>query len=70
MFVITTPVEAFVSVKEALEKAEVKCEEAELAMVPKLWVEVSDQDADSNIALIEWLENLDDVDAVYHNMKV
>lgn len=69
-FLITTPVEAFVSVKEALEKAGIKCEEAELAMVPKTWMEVNDQDADSNIALIEWLENLDDVDAVYHNMKV
>jgi YebC/PmpR family DNA-binding regulatory protein len=69
-YVITTTVEAFTAVKEALEKRGIKCEEAELAMVPKTWVEVSDTDADSNIALIEWLENLDDVDAVYHNMKV
>ncbi len=69
-YLIMTPVEAFNTVKEALEKAGAKIEEAELAMVPKTWVEVSDQDADSNIALIEWLENLDDVDAVYHNMKV
>ncbi|HSX11456.1 MAG TPA: YebC/PmpR family DNA-binding transcriptional regulator [Chlamydiales bacterium] len=69
-YVITTPVEAFVAVKEAIEKTGVKCEEAELAMVPKTWVQVNDQDADSNIALIEWLENLDDVDAVYHNMKI
>lgn len=69
-YVVTTSIEAFNAVKEALEKAAIKTEEAELAMVPKTWVEVSDQDADSNIALIEWLENLDDVDAVYHNMKV
>lgn len=69
-FVVTTPVEMFVGVKEALEKAGAKIEEAELAMVPKTLVEVSDTDADSNIALIEWLENLDDVDAVYHNMKI
>ena len=69
-YVITTPIEAFVAVKEALLKAGAKCEEAELAMVPKTWVEVTEQDADANIALIEWLENLDDVDAVYHNMKV
>lgn len=69
-YVITTPVEAFVTVKDAIEKAGLKCEEAELAMVPKTLVEVNDQDADSNITLIEWLENLDDVDAVYHNMKV
>ncbi len=69
-YVITTPVETFTSVQEALAKAGAKIEEAELAMVPKTWIEVNDQDADSNIALIEWLENLDDVDAVYHNMKI
>ncbi len=69
-YVVTTPVASLAPVKEAIEKAGGKCEEAELAMIPKSWVEVSDTDADSNIALIEWLENLDDVDAVYHNMKV
>lgn len=69
-YVVTTPVEAFITVKDAIEKSGAKIEEAELAMVPKTWVEVNDQDADSNIALIEWLENLDDVDAVYHNMKI
>ena len=69
-YLVTTPIEAFVTVKEAIEKSGGNIEEAELAMVPKTWVEVNDQDADSNIALIEWLENLDDVDAVYHNMKV
>jgi YebC/PmpR family DNA-binding regulatory protein len=69
-YVVTTPVASLAAVKESVEKAGGKCEEAELAMIPKSWVEVSDTDADSNIALIEWLENLDDVDAVYHNMKV
>jgi len=69
-YLITTPVEAFLKVKEAIESTGIKCEEAELAMFPKTWVEVNDEDADSNITLIEWLENLDDVDAVYHNMKV
>ncbi len=69
-YLITTSIEAFVKVKEAVEAAGCKCEEAGLEMVPKSWVEVSDENADLNIALIEWLENLDDVDAVYHNMKV
>lgn len=67
---VVTPVDAFVSVKESLEKAGAKIEEAELAMLAKTWVEVDDETADSNITLIEWLENLDDVDAVYHNMKI
>ena len=56
-FVVLTPVETFPKVKEAIE------------MVPKTYIEVSEEDGNKNIALIEWLENLDDVDAVYHNMK-
>jgi YebC/PmpR family DNA-binding regulatory protein len=67
---ITTSLRDFAPVKEALERRGLKCEESGLAMVPKSWVEVSDEDANLNIALIEYLENLDDVDEVYHNMKV
>jgi YebC/PmpR family DNA-binding regulatory protein len=69
-FVVFTSVENFAKVKEALHAANIKPDEAELAMVPKLLVEVNDEDANSNIALIEYLEDLDDVDAVFHNMKV
>lgn len=69
-YLVITPIEAFNAVKDAIEQSGAKIEEAELAMVPKTYVEVNDQDADSNISLIEWLENLDDVDAVYHNMKI
>ena len=70
VYVITTSIGAFTTVKSAVEKAGAKIEEAELAMVPKTWIEVSDAEADQNISLIEWLENLDDVDAVYYNMKI
>ncbi|EKE07938.1 MAG: hypothetical protein ACD_17C00442G0001 [uncultured bacterium] len=70
VFQIITTIESFHYIKEILEKAGVIIEEAELAMVPKIWVEVDDETADSNITLIEWLESLDDVDAVYHNMKI
>jgi len=69
-YTIITTVEAYAGVKKALEEQNIKCEEEGLAMVPKSWIEVSDADTDLNIALIEWLENLDDVDAVYHNMKL
>src|SRR3989344_755401 len=69
-FMITTSLTSYATVKGAIERAKMAWEEAELAMVPKTWVEVSDEIADQNIALIEWLENLDDVDAVYHNMKI
>lgn len=69
-YLIVTPIEAFIAVKDAIEKSGISCEEADLAMVPKMFVAVSDAHADANIALIEWLENLDDVNAVYHNMKI
>jgi YebC/PmpR family DNA-binding regulatory protein len=68
-FVVMTQIETFPKVKGALEKAHIKIDEAALEMVPKTYVEVSEEDGNHNIALIEWLENLDDVDAVYHNMK-
>ena len=69
-YVVLTSIEAFTKVQEAMETAGVKCEEAALAMIPKSLVEVSDEDADKNIALIEYLENLDDVDAAHPNLRV
>jgi YebC/PmpR family DNA-binding regulatory protein len=44
--------------------------EISLDMIPKTLMEISDENIDSNIKLIEYLENLDDVDAVYHNMQI
>lgn len=69
-FVVVTPIEAFSKVREAVQGSGAKIEEAALEMVPKTRVEVSDEIANQNIALIEYLENLDDVDAVFHNMKL
>jgi YebC/PmpR family DNA-binding regulatory protein len=69
-YIICTPISAFYEVKDCIEKSGISCEEAQLAMIPKVWVDVTDEDADKNIALIEWLENLDDVDAIYHNMRI
>lgn len=70
MFIITTDPLKFAHVKEAVEKLGFKCDEAEIEMVPKNLVDVDIETAKSNLALIEWLEGLDDVDAVYHNMRV
>jgi len=69
-YYITTAPDKLFSVKEKLEASGIRCEEAELEMIPKVEVECSEEDARANMALIEWLEALDDVDAVYHNMKV
>lgn len=70
MFVITTPPDALFQVKEALEQKGVVCEQADLEMLPKLYVECDAETKKLNIDLIEYLEALDDVDTVYHNMKL
>lgn len=68
-FVVMTRIEDFPKVKEAIEKAKIPIEEAAFEMIPKSYIEVSEEDGKNNMDLIEWLENLDDVDAVFHNMK-
>jgi transcriptional/translational regulatory protein YebC/TACO1 len=44
--------------------------EADLEMIPKTYIECSPENVKLNMALIEWLEGIDDVDEVYHNMKL
>lgn len=68
-FVVTTPPELLYEVKEKLLSHSVQVEESSLEMIPKNYVECSEETLKANEALIEWLEALDDVDAVYHNMK-
>jgi len=70
LFIITTPPDQLFHVKEAVDRLNVKCESAELEMIPKTYIECNDEDLKANLELIEWIENLDDVDVVYHNMKL
>jgi YebC/PmpR family DNA-binding regulatory protein len=69
-FFITTPPECLFQVKEKLEQSGVSCDEAELQMIPKSTIECDPEMQKLNLELIEYLENLDDVDVVYHNMKM
>lgn len=68
-FVVTDPSDLY-AVKEQLEAKGVKCDEAEIEMVPKNVMECDEEAKKSNLALIEWLEGIDDVEAVYHNMDL
>lgn len=70
MFIITTDPARLLIVKEATHHLGFECEQAELVMVPKNFVECDVETTKSNLALIEWLEDLEDVDAVFHNMKI
>lgn len=69
-FIITTAPSLLYQVKEKIDQMGVKCEEAELQMIPKNQVECSPEVQKENLDLIEYLENLEDVDAVFHNMKM
>ncbi|HEX2579026.1 MAG TPA: YebC/PmpR family DNA-binding transcriptional regulator [Rhabdochlamydiaceae bacterium] len=70
LYLITTPPDLLFQVKEAIDKRGIKCESADLQRIPKLYVECSPEDRKSNLELIEYLEGLDDIDAVHHNMKL
>jgi YebC/PmpR family DNA-binding regulatory protein len=70
IYIITTPPELLFQVKDAIDKMGIKCESADLQRIPKVYVECSPEDQKSNLDLIEYLEGLDDIDAVHHNMKM
>lgn len=69
-YILITPPNALIQVKESLEKEGFICDQADLEMIPKVDVECDPEMFKQNMELIDYLENLDDVDAVYHNMKM
>ncbi|MCB1068272.1 MAG: YebC/PmpR family DNA-binding transcriptional regulator [Simkania sp.] len=68
LYMVITSVEQLYEVKEKLEEQGITCSEASLEMIPKTTVECSEEDQKANLELIEFLEDLDDVDVVFHNM--
>lgn len=69
-FIITTAPDQLFQVKEKIDQLGIKCEEAELQMIPKVYVECDPETQKLNLELIDYLEALEDVDSVYHNMKM
>ena len=69
-FTILTHPQELYTVKEAIEKGGVVCDEAGLEMIPNSLIDCELENAKSNFKLLEYLEELEDVDAVYHNMEV
>lgn len=67
---VVTPPEALVSVRKALEDAGVAFVSAELTMLPQAGVPVAQDKAQSVIRLVEGLEDLEDVQAVYSNFDI
>ncbi len=70
LYIITTDPANLYTVKDAVEALGFKVDEAEIQMIPKTLIDVDEENMKSNIALIEWLEGIDDVDAVYNNMNI
>ena len=66
--IVTTDPSALYAVKEGLEERGFSSSEVEQTMIPKHFVTCNEDDGKANLALIEWLEELEDVDNVWHNM--
>jgi YebC/PmpR family DNA-binding regulatory protein len=61
---------AFAAVKEALEKAGFKADQAEVIMKPDTETEFTGEDAQKMQKLLDALENLDDVQEIYTNAVI
>ena len=70
IYEIFTAVADLEKVKQALQNKEVKWEEAELTMIPSSTVKVTGNEAKQVLALIEALEEHDDVQQVYANFDI
>ncbi|WP_207063544.1 YebC/PmpR family DNA-binding transcriptional regulator [Motiliproteus sp. SC1-56] len=60
----------YLAVKEALEAGGLKPEMAEVAMIPSTTVELDVEGGQKLLRLIDVLEDLDDVQNVYHNAEI
>ena len=60
----------FAQVSQALEAAGIKTDQAELIMQPNTTLELTADEAQAVLGMIEALEELDDVNKVYHNLEL
>lgn len=69
-FGVYTTVPGFLAVKDALESAGVRVVEAALVQLPTTRTEVTGDNARAVLELIDAIEDLDDVQKVYHNADI
>ena len=69
-FEVTTQVAAFGAVRDAAERANLMIVAAELTMIPDTITAVAGEHAKSVLALVDALEDLDDVQKVYTNADI
>jgi YebC/PmpR family DNA-binding regulatory protein len=70
IYEITTPAQDLEKVKEAIEKANIEIESAELTMIPSSTIKLDSADAKQVLGLVELLEDHDDVQNVYSNFDI
>jgi len=69
-YVVTTDPPSYHAVQAALRGGGIEIMEAHLAMIPKTTVRVEGRDAEKLVALLEALEDHDDVQNVYSNLDI
>jgi YebC/PmpR family DNA-binding regulatory protein len=69
-FEITCMVESFQSIKEALTAKQIPIQVAEISQVPSSTIELNEESARKILALMEELEDQDDVQNVYANFDI
>lgn len=69
VYIVITDPSDIMQVKAVLDENNIAVIEANISMIPKSLIACDVETQEANEKLIDWLENLDDVDAVYHNME-
>jgi len=69
-FIVSTPIEAFITVKEAIENAGITIEQAQITKTPENSVALAGDEASKLLALVESIEDNDDVQKVYTNADI
>ena len=67
--VVTNP-DSFFPVKDALIASSLNPDHSQITMEPASRIELNMEDAEKFITLIDWLEDLDDTQEVYHNAEI
>ena len=67
-YVILTAPEDFSTVREKLEAENIPMADAEVTMIPQTYVTLDSEEDKTNIQrILDWLDDDDDVQEVYHN---
>ena len=69
-YMITTAFESFSHVLTILETQSCTILHAELSRIPESYIDLSEEDQSEALTLIEQLENLEDVQSVFHNLQL